>query len=331
MPVYSVEGKLGTGKTKFTVWMAQQAIYEGRRVASNVDLQLDKLVPYKRRPQYVRLPDKPKAFDLEAAGHGNPDTYDEDRNGIMILDELGTWLNSRSFQDRDRAPMLDWLIHARKYGWDVYLIVQDANMIDKQVRESLIEYQVRLFRGDKIRIPVIGSLLSVFGKKWGYLPRFHLATARVGYGPNAVVAQRWMFRGNDLHDAYDTRQVFRADYENGSFSALPPWGWQPLRTPFADLAEIPAKVLQTVRNWFTHHAPQKLPPRPKPKAVQLIMELPDPDERIRLLRRWLAASARLAESTAYLELAQKFRDAPLLRDGYMHRADLAASKPLAVG
>ena len=124
MPVYSVEGKLGTGKTKFCVWMAQQALLSGRRVASNVDLKLDKLVPYKRA-NYVRLPDKPKAFDLEAAGHGNPGSYDEDKNGIMILDELGTWLNARSFQDKDRAPMLDWLIHARKFGWDVYLIVPE--------------------------------------------------------------------------------------------------------------------------------------------------------------------------------------------------------------
>lgn len=246
MPVYSVEGKLGTGKTKFTVWMAQQALLEGRKVASNVDLDLSKLVPTKTA-NYVRLPDKPRAFDLEAAGHGNPDSYDEDRNGVMILDELGTWLNARSFQDKDRAPLLDWLIHARKHGWDVYLIVQDANMIDKQVRESLIEYQVRCFRGDKIRIPIIGGVLSdLFGKKWGYLPKFHLATARVGYGQNAVVAQRWWFKGEDLHAAYDTRQVFRADYPHGAYSA---WHYaKPVRPSW----------LSRLRSWL-RPAPRPLP------------------------------------------------------------------------
>lgn len=217
MPVYSVEGKLGTGKTKFAVWRAQQALIEGRRVASNVDLNLSKLVPT-RGGHYVRIPDKPKASDLEACGHGNPDSYDEDQNGVMILDELGTWLNARSFQDKDRAPLLDWLIHARKYGWDVYLIVQDANMIDKQVREALIEYSVRCFRGDKIKIPFIGIWLGLISKKLAYLPRFHLASARIGSGPNAVVAERWMYRGDDLHAAYDTRQIFRSDYEHGPFS-----------------------------------------------------------------------------------------------------------------
>ena len=66
MPVYSVEGKLGTGKTKFCVWMAQQALIDGRRVASNVDLNLDKLVP-SHKAHYTRLPDKPRAFDLQTA------------------------------------------------------------------------------------------------------------------------------------------------------------------------------------------------------------------------------------------------------------------------
>lgn len=307
MAVYSVEGKLGTGKTKFAVWIAQQALYDGRRVASNVDLALEKLVPYKRNPQYVRVPDKPKAFDLEAVGHGNPDSYDEDRNGVLILDELGTWLNSRSFQDKDRAPMLDWLIHARKHGWDVYLIVQDAGMIDKQVREALIEYQVRLFRGDKIKIPIIGHILGVFNKRWGYLPKFHLATARVGYGANAVMAERWWFKGLDLHAAYDTRQIFTPDYDRGSFSALPPPDYVPLVPPFAWLYGAPAKVVSMLRAWASLEPRKRpsLPPKPKPLAVQLIMKIPDLDERMRLMHLWLNASKRAADALRKRDLARQ--------------------------
>lgn len=235
MPVYSVEGKLGTGKSKFAVWQAKRALLQGRRVAANFDLRLDKLVPG-RRAHYVRIPDKPTAADLEAVGHGNPDSYDEDRNGVMLLDELGTWLNARSFQDKTRAAVLDWLIHARKFGWDVYLIVQDSLMIDKQVRESLIEYRVKMFRGDKIKIPFIGGILNeIFGGRVGYLPRFHLAVSRVGDGQNSVVAERWMFRGDDLHDAYDTRQVFRSDYPHGAHSV------------WSEPVELPVPVL--VRAW----------------------------------------------------------------------------------
>ena len=226
MPVFSVEGKLGTGKTKFCVWRAQEAISTGRRVASNVDIAAHLLNPLKPG-KIIRVPDKPTSADLCAMGHGNPESYDEEKNGVLILDELGTWLNSRSFQDKERAGLLDWLIHARKHGWDVYLIVQDAAMIDKQVREALIEYQVKCMRMDRVKIPLIGWFLGAIVTRWAYLPKFHLATARVGQGINAIVAERWQFVGTNLHAAYDTRQIFRSDYEHGTFSALVPWDYLP--------------------------------------------------------------------------------------------------------
>lgn len=269
MPVYSVEGKLGTGKTKFTVWRAQEALAQRRKVASNVDLKPEVLHPYGSR-SYIRIPDKPTAFDLDAIGHGNEDSYDEDRNGVLILDELGTWLNARSFQDKDRAHVLDWLIHARKKGWDVYLIVQDAGMIDKQVREALIEYQIRCMRMDKVRIPVLGHILGIFRERWAYLPKFHLATARVGYAAGQVVAERWTFRGVGLHAAYDTRQVFRTNYEHGVHSVLPPWDWQPSLLPME-------RLKQALRGAIRPKVVAKPAPKPKKALAALIARLPAPD------------------------------------------------------
>lgn len=274
MPVYSVEGKLGTGKTKFCVWRAQEALREGRRVASNVDLNMDKITPEKRST-YIRIPDKPSSFDLDAIGQGNPESYNEDRNGILILDELGTWLNSRSFADKDRQPLIDWLIHARKKGWDVYLIVQDANMIDKQVREALIEYQCRCMRLDKIKIPIFGAFLQAFNKKWGYLPRMHVTTARVGYGQNAVIAERWMYQGNDLHDAYDTRQIFTSSWPHGAHSVLPPWTHEPKKSRLGLL-------IAQFKQW---QKPKPKPPlKPKLTIVQQVQKLP-PDRRIAFMKK----------------------------------------------
>lgn len=223
MAVFSVEGKLGTGKTKFCVWRAQTALRKGYRVASNVDLNLDKLVPELPYASYQRIPDKPRSVDLESIGHGNPDSYDEDRNGILILDELGSWLNTRAFQDKDRLPVIDWLIHARKRGWDVFLIVQDAGMIDKQVREALIEYQCKCMRLDKVKIPIFGALLGLLHERWAYMPRMHLVTARVGSGLSTIVAERWTYRGDDLHAAYDTRQIFRSSPDDVTRTVLHPY------------------------------------------------------------------------------------------------------------
>lgn len=272
MAVYSVEGKLGTGKTKFCVWRAQDALRAGRRVASNVDLYMDQLTP-ERRSHYMRIPDKPTAFDLEAIGSGNPESYDEDKNGVLILDELGTWLNARSFGDKDRAGLIDWLIHARKKGWDVYLIVQDAGMIDKQVRESLIEYQCRCIRLDKIKIPLVGWILGIFHAKWKYLPRMHITTARVGYGVNAIVAERWTYRGDDLHAAYDTRQIFTSNWADGCKSVLPSWDHLP-KVSWAD----------KLRKAFAKRAPVVVHHRPKLSIVQHVQRLP-PERRIPFMRK----------------------------------------------
>jgi len=216
----------------------------------------------------IRVPDKPTSADLESIGHGNPDSYDEEKNGVLILDELGTWLNSRSFQDKERAGLLDWLIHARKHGWDVYLIVQDAGMIDKQVREALIEYQVKCMRMDRVRIPFLGHIFGLLNDRWAYLPKFHLATARVGIGANAIVAERWQFVGTSLHAAYDTRQIFRTDYPHGSFSVLPPWDYAvPIKqslfavvkrfvsSPPSVVSKEPLKPKTSITGWL-----QRLPP-----------------------------------------------------------------------
>lgn len=274
MSDYGVYGKKGTGKSKFAVWRAQQALRAGRRVASNLDLHLDKLVPEKRT-HYVRVPDRPLASDLEALGKGSDGPYDEERFGVLILDELATWLNARTFSDKDRARLIDWLVHARKLRWDVYYLVQGLEMIDKQVRGSLVEYEVRMMRMDKVRIPVIGRALSLLHKPLGYFPKFHMACARVGVPPQQFVAERWNFFGKDLHAGYDTEQVFDAHYPHGVHSVLPPWGFNP-----------PLPLIQRLRlQWQAmKQPPAPIPLKPKLRLVGLLEVLP-PAERVSHVRR----------------------------------------------
>lgn len=290
MPVYVVQGKLGTGKGKYCVGKMQEALRAGRRVATNFDLRLEHLCRPDNKITATRVPDKPTAKDLDDIGHGNPSaSYDEEKNGVLVLDELGSWLNSRSFQGPERAALLDWLIHARKKGWDVYLIVQNIDMIDKQVRVGLAEYIVKCIRADKIKLPVVGMFLG----KRGTLPKFHIANMSMADVPGIVIDREW-FKGEDLHDAYDTLQIFRdwardpshpafkKELYAGPFSYLSAWHLKGRH-------ESPV-VRQTLRQrllgrLFTTHKARP-PLKPKLPAIALCAKLP-PDEAMRLARRYL--------------------------------------------
>ena len=225
MTDFAYTGKKGTGKSKNAVRVARDTYFnEGRCVASNLDIFLEPMFGKFSKKTYVRIPDKPSEFDLLAAGHGNVDSYNEDKNGALILDELGTWMNTRSFADKSRAGVLDYLAHARKHGWDCFYIMQNIVQVDKQLRESFIEFCVRHTRFDKVKIPFIGSLLcALFGKKAGYMPRFHTAVTRLGTSPQDLKTDAVMFTGKDIEKCYDTRQVFTEKYEHGTHSVLSPW------------------------------------------------------------------------------------------------------------
>ena len=126
MPVYIVYGNLGSGKTLAAVGRLRDYASRGNRIAGNIDLYLEHfaLTPFSKT-SYTRLPDRPTAEDLHALGRGKPKgDYDEDNNGLLVLDEIATWLNSRTWNERGRAALMDWFVHARKYGWDVIFLVQ---------------------------------------------------------------------------------------------------------------------------------------------------------------------------------------------------------------
>ncbi|MDN5506771.1 MAG: zonular occludens toxin [Comamonas sp.] len=286
MPVYVVQGKLGTGKGKYCMLKMHDALLDGRRVATNFDLFLDGLMPSKSKVTAVRVPDKPTAQDLDDIGPGNPeDRFNEERNGVLVLDELGSWLNSRGFNSPERAALLDWLIHARKKGWDVYLVVQSIDMIDKQVRVGLAEYQVRLIRADKIKLPIVGSFLG----KRGRLPKLHIANVSLTDVPGVTIDREW-FKGEYLHKGYDTLQIFRdwvrnpvderfkSELYGGPYSMLSAWH---LKGRY----EVPEARVSLLQRLFGGKR-EKPVPKPRLAAVELCAKLP-PDEAWALARRYV--------------------------------------------
>jgi hypothetical protein len=153
--------------------------------------------------------------------NGSP-VYDEDKHGLIYLDELGNWFNSRNWQDKERKELLNWFIHARKAGWDTIFNIQDIDMVDGQLRGMLCEHLVICNRLDRVKISYLGTVLQWFGLK-GKFPKIH--RARVHYGDTlaSLVSETWTYAGKQFYKVYNTKQKFTADYPHAVHSVLSPW------------------------------------------------------------------------------------------------------------
>lgn len=238
MATYFITGKLGAGKSLVSVGKIRDYLEQGRPVATNLDIWPDKLLnPRNRSARITRVPDRPRREDLDAlpSPFGEDGRhYDEERTGLLVLDECATWLNARDWNDKSRFALLDWFLHARKHGWDLMFLVQDVNSVDKQLRKSLCEHLVVCRRLDRIPIPFISPVHKLFFGKPLFFPKMH--SGKVFYGDNeqALHIDRWWYKGKGLHAAYNTRQVFTEQRElnettgelvdmRASYCYLTPW------------------------------------------------------------------------------------------------------------
>lgn len=214
-----IAGKRGSGKTLGALSMMRKYLASGRTVATNLNIFIENLVPAYVETRFYRLADHPTSSDLELLPLGNPylfrdeagevqmhPGFTEKKNGLLVLDEVSTFLNSRDWQGTDRHKVLAWLVQSRKFGWDLLLITQHANQIDKQVREALIELQGTVRRMDRIQVPLLSMIWKYFTNEPLHFPRIHFLALRYGFDSHAPIADRWFWRGTDDYKAYDTLQ-----------------------------------------------------------------------------------------------------------------------------
>lgn len=285
-----ITGKKGNGKTIFAVGAIIDAIKAGKRVATNLDINIDQFSP-DNRMTFIRLPDCPTVEDFELLGRGQEGVVEED-NGLISLDEVSKIFNARSWGDKARQPVLDWLVHSRKYGWDVDMIAQGQEQLDKQLRTSLLEYWVSVKRTDKWPIPFI-TPLSRFIRDFPLLdriipkggvrfPKYHIGTIRHGFDINSLITERKWYKGKDYYHLYNTQQIFLdRDHPDACaiHTVLSAWHIKGrYLTPKKNL-------LRKLRDWINgEHLPKPLPPKDKHPLVDLLQKLPEA-ERLKHWRR----------------------------------------------
>lgn len=283
MSDYLVTGKKGNGKSLVCVGLIRDALAKGLRVATNLDIYAEHLLPLgTRKMDLIRLPDRPSVDDMHALGKGAA-KLDESKYGLIVLDEMATWMNARSWNDKGRQDLLDWFVHSRKQRWHTYFICQGIDQIDKQIRGSLMDHHVICRRLDKMRIPFLGVITKNLLGFELRPPKVHVAKVRFGMDHNAMVTDTWTYRGTGLYKAYDTEQVFRDDYPHGMQCMLPPWHIEGFKH------KIPLRPSERIRAFFTPLR-RNVKPKPKLPLVAKLMELPA-DERIAHWRRLSAGGA----------------------------------------
>jgi hypothetical protein len=223
MGIYVYTGKLGSGKTLCAVGRIQEYLNQNRPVATNLDLNLHKLVNHNAKKCVVyRIPDRPKIHDLQLLGKGN-ESHDEEKNGLIVLDECAHFLNTRNFQDKERKVVVEWFTMARKLGWDVIFIIQHLNALDKQFRDLFAEHIVYCNRMDRLKLPFYIKPFALMLGFSGRLPKIHRALVMYGATQNAIKVDSYVYQGKNLYSSYDTKQVFLSDYQHGTYTYLPPY------------------------------------------------------------------------------------------------------------
>lgn len=208
MPGWIIQGVRGEGKSLAAVGKIREYMLKGRPVATNLNLYLENFLPEDNQSIAYRLPDHPRLEDFQML----PPAYDpkykaEDKNGLLVLDEMGTWLNARNWNEKSRLQLMNWLFLSRKDHWDVILLAQDYEMIDAQARTTLCDYLVQASRLDRQKIPYLASSLKFLGFS-GFMPRVHRYHVFYGLSQMTSPVETWTYTGKDFYTGYDTNQKF---------------------------------------------------------------------------------------------------------------------------
>ncbi|EFB5295983.1 hypothetical protein LJL02_003235 [Escherichia coli] len=261
MPV--ITGNLGQGKGIVAAYFASLYYRRGLRVAANYPLNTEFMSSGSDNPVTV-IPAMPRIEDLEFLGRGCPEN-EKTRFGALFLDECATWLNTRGFARKDRLPLIDWLIHSRKLGWDVYLIAQHEDMIDSQIIKAMGAKIIRCRRLDELRVPVITPLMELFrpGKtgiasgKRGIIPHYVTASTFLYDGTTHAARRpvdKVVIKAADYYNVYDTNFIFSDGMEllNGRFVDMR-----------AVYSVLPGRMLMTM-NHLPEQSETKAAPQKKP-------------------------------------------------------------------
>jgi zona occludens toxin len=219
-----VTGVPGSGKTFYTCRLIRESLLAGKFVATNIKLEEDwperaikgqlANLSARRRRAYIdrwrrRLVQVDSIGDLHRIRLGTAGWEKKlEGRGVAIFDEATEDLGARDWAREDRRAAMRFFEQHRKLGWDVYVIAQDAERVDKQLR-TLAEYEVTL-RNLKRYKPFLGIPIWPFGNLFLALWRWH------GERGTRPFRKQLFTLNKTVAGMYDTHQVLHTVEGDGA-------------------------------------------------------------------------------------------------------------------
>lgn len=206
--IRAITGLPGSGKSYYVASATVNAVKDGKKVLTNMELSLPALSAASGSA-YV----DGEVVGLRQLHRGEDFTRfycaDGEGSALLVLDESASYFNARQWKDDDRQNQMVFFQQHRKLGFDVLLVAQRLAFIDKQVRE-LVEFEVKA-KNLARRLPLIKRRpLFFYRTEW---------TETNDRKKDRVRAEYEWFRPS-VGALFDTRQIVQYPHEPHQMVAL---------------------------------------------------------------------------------------------------------------
>lgn len=197
--IFLYSGTPGSGKSIHMAKCIYWAVRMGRPVIANFEINTDK---FEDASSFYYCPDEQlspeKLIEFSKFWFSQPGN--EFREGAIKLywDEAQIRLNTRAW--RENSEWIKFFTQHRKFGYDIILVAQYHEMLDKQVR-TIIEYEVNHRKVNNV---------GWFGKIVGLFSFGHPVIVCVTrwYGQKMRLGSEWLLGLKKDYELYDSYKIF---------------------------------------------------------------------------------------------------------------------------
>lgn len=200
--IYLYTGNPGSGKSMHMAMNIYWQLRNAKPVIANFEIDTDK-TGHEEMYKYLDNNELTPAYLMKYASQYFKEHKFKEGAIKLYIDECQILYNSRSWRDTPENKRSEWIkffTQHRKFGYDVFLVCQFHEMIDKQIR-TLVEYEVSHRKVNNV---------GLFGKFVTLLTFGHSVFVGVTkwYGQKMRLSAEWFIGRKKYYEIYNTLKMF---------------------------------------------------------------------------------------------------------------------------